>query len=396
METAAQVAVRNSRAVADAVSSARERSRTLRVTATYLLSEEGRKASLLSGGDGRALQQMALTVPAERLHLVNVDAKGVARLKLRPRFEVDAEQRVVFTDSPPTYDVPPTLDDLLRDAARNHQLERAYHAERTAERLKHREAEFDLRAEVAREFLADPARRPAERPRPTRTHCFLILDGGRRLRFDVSLDTGPARDVPVEAYRRVERDRQADRERRRQQWSTDLAVHGEKTRFITAWVAEHGTADQRARHAAGVLPAAEVIEAIADEAFAALSDRPPYVGIDHLRLQAHVRGYPAHRHAVVLPTDLTVTVTNAASVTAGQWKVTELVQGIVPDAEIVVRSHMVSWKKDPNVPGLAAFGVRVTRKIGPFILKREYAAPDDERAGGDGAPAAPNRMLKRR
>ena len=378
METATGFSLRDSQALRDAaVPSVPERSRTLRVAATYLLSEEGRKASLLSGGDGRAEQQMTLVIPAERLHLVNVDAKGVARLKLRPRFEFNAERRVVFTDAPPTYDVPPTPDDLLRDAARNHQLERAYHAERTAERLKQREAEFDLRAEVAREFLADPARRPAKQPKPTRTHCFLILDGGRRLRFDVSLDSGPAKDIPAEAYRRVEHDRKADRERRRQQWSTDFAAHGAKKRFITAWVAEYGTPDQQARHAAGVLPAEEVIEAIADEAFAALRDRPRYAGIDHTRLQAYVRGYPPYRNAVVLPTDLAVSVTNAASVTAAQWTCAELIKAMMSDAEIVVRSHAVGWKSDPNLPPLMAFGVRVTRKIGPFILKREYAMADD-------------------
>ncbi len=378
METAARFVLRDSRAVSDAVASpASERDRTLRVSATYALSEEGRKASLLSGGDGRAVQQVTLNVPAERLHLVKVDEKGVARLKLRPRFEVDTDQHVVITDSLPTYDVPPTLDDLLREAARNHQLERAYHAERAAQRLKQREVDSDLRATVAREFLADPARRAAERPRATSTHCFLILDGGRRLRFDVSLDTGLAREVPLEAYRRLQRDRQAERERRRQQWSSDLAVHDEKKRFIGAWIAEHGTHDQKARHAAGVLPIEEVVHAIADQAFAVLDDRPRYVGIDHVRLQAHVRRISAHRHAVLTSGDIAVSITKAASVTAEQWKFVELIQKIVPDAEIVVRSHVVGWKKDPHVPALTAFGIRVTRKIGPFILKREFAAPDD-------------------
>src|SRR5881398_721919 len=57
-------------------------SRTLAVTATYLLSEEGRKASLLTGGDGRAVQELMIEVPANRLHLVSVDSNGVARLKL--------------------------------------------------------------------------------------------------------------------------------------------------------------------------------------------------------------------------------------------------------------------------------------------------------------------------
>ena len=77
----------------------------LAVTVTYLLSEEGRKASLLAGGNGRALQEVTIQVPANRLHLVTVDANGRAHLKLRPRFELNAEQRVVKIDALPAYDV---------------------------------------------------------------------------------------------------------------------------------------------------------------------------------------------------------------------------------------------------------------------------------------------------
>jgi hypothetical protein len=377
METAARFPLRDADTPSDTVvSSVPERGLALRVTATYLLSEEGRKASLLSGGDGRALQQITITVPAGRLHLVNVDAKGVARLRIRPRFEFDVDQRVVVTDSPPTYDAPPTLDDLLRDAARNHQLERAYRGERAAERAKHREVNFELRAEAAREFLADPTRRAAERPRPTPTHCFLIIDGGRRLRFDVSLDAGPAREVPAEAYRRLERDRRADRDRRRQQLTTDLAVHTEKKRFIAEWIAGHGTADQKSRHAAGVLPIEEVTQAIADETFAGLNQLPQYVGIDHVRLQAHVREFRVHRNVTLTSADVAVTVTKAPTVTAAQWKIVQHISELVPDAEIMVRAHMIGWKRDASVPALTAFGARVTLKVGPFILKREYAAPD--------------------
>ena len=67
--------------------------RTLAVTATFLLSEEGRKASLLEGGNGRAAQEIIVEIPANRLHLVSVDGNGIARLKLRPRYQRDEEQR---------------------------------------------------------------------------------------------------------------------------------------------------------------------------------------------------------------------------------------------------------------------------------------------------------------
>ena len=47
------------------------------MTADYRLSEAGRKASLLSGGNGRAEQRVKVAVPLTRLHLVHVDANGV-------------------------------------------------------------------------------------------------------------------------------------------------------------------------------------------------------------------------------------------------------------------------------------------------------------------------------
>ena len=50
--------------------------RALTATAIYGLSEAGRKASLLAGGNGRAVQQIHVQVPANRLHLVNVSARG--------------------------------------------------------------------------------------------------------------------------------------------------------------------------------------------------------------------------------------------------------------------------------------------------------------------------------
>ena len=247
METAARFASKHMEPVGDAlVPVPPERERALRVTVTYQLSEQGRKASLLAGGDGRAVQQITVTVPAARLHLVSVDPKGVARLKLRPSFELDAQQRVIIKDTPPTYDAPPTPDDLFREAARNHQLERAYHLERSAEKAKHREVDVDLRTEVARAFLNDRTQRAVERPTPAPTHCFLVAESGRRLRFDVRLDEGSARDVPPEAYRRFTADLRARRERGRQQRCMDATQYDGKRQFIAEWIRTHGTSDQQA------------------------------------------------------------------------------------------------------------------------------------------------------
>ena len=125
MDTVTRFVDRQAGSLSAAMTPVTEAARTLSATASYLLSEDGRKASLLSGGDGRSLQQITLQVPSNRLHLVSVDRQGVARLKLRPRFERDTNG-IVRIDTAPTYDAPPTVEELYRAAAKNHELEAAY------------------------------------------------------------------------------------------------------------------------------------------------------------------------------------------------------------------------------------------------------------------------------
>jgi hypothetical protein len=143
------------------------------VTATYFLSEAGRKASLLAGGNGRSVQRIEIAVPANRLHLVSVNRRGVARLKLQSRYELTADQRLACIDAPPAYDAPPTVEDLLRAAARNHQLESAFDAERTAAQTKRSEADRARRSEITLAFLRDDSQRAVIHPRPHRSAVIL-------------------------------------------------------------------------------------------------------------------------------------------------------------------------------------------------------------------------------
>jgi hypothetical protein len=99
---------------------------TLTVQAAFTLSQNGRKASLLDGGNGRADQMVDVAVPKHRLHLITVDADGHARLKLRPRYDTQPDGRIVKIDAAPVYDRPPTLDELFLAAAKNHELEAAF------------------------------------------------------------------------------------------------------------------------------------------------------------------------------------------------------------------------------------------------------------------------------
>jgi hypothetical protein len=347
----------------------------LAVTVTYLLSEDGRKASLLAGGNGRALQEVTIQVPANRLHLVTVDANGRAHLNLRPRFELNAEQHVVRIDALPAYDVPPTVDDLFREAGRNHQLEHAFHAERSAARRAQHEADQQRREDVAGSFLADPTQRAMRRPSPSPQRCFIDTPDGRLL-FDVRRDQGSARLVPPEAFQRWRADLRAREEWRQRETAAQIAAHAHKKQVIADWVAQYGSAHQQARHAAGVLPTQEVIEAMTEQAFQAGSGFERYAFDGAIRLQQRLRQLPHYADATVTPSHVTIFNTDAVKATEAQWALVQELQRVFPDATVVLREHRISWKDDVNAPSLTMYGVIVTRKVGPFDLRREYAAPD--------------------
>ena len=347
----------------------------LSVTAVYNLSEAGRKASLLAGGDGRGRQQLSVQVPTTRLHLVAVDVNGVARLKLQPRFELAADQRVVRHDNPPAYDVPPTIEDLFKDAARNHELERAYRTERTASRNDRRDADRDRRSQVAQGFFADPAQRAMVHPVPTPTRCFLATAGGRVM-FDASSDIGPARELPLEAHRRFRADLRARKERNLKLRAEQQALHEQKKRVIGEWAVTRATDEQRSRQEAGLLPVEEVIEALTEEAFSGLNGQPRYEMDGAARLQTHLRAATGRADLVVGPADLQVAGVDATSATSGQWAVVRQLKAELPDADVTLREHRLSWRRDPAQPGLTVFGALVTRQVGPFIVRREFAVPE--------------------
>lgn len=348
--------------------------RTLAVAATYVLSEEGRKALLLAGGDGRAVQELTVEVPANRLHLVTVDANGVARLKLRPRYEMNGEQHVVRIDAPPTYDSPPQVEDLFRDAARNHQLEQAFETERRAAKARRRETDRERRVQLAAAFLDDSARRALAHPPPTPRRCYLATDRGPVL-FEVATDEGAARDVPPEAHRRFRADLRARREENLQRRAEQLALHEKKKRFVAEWIAVHGTPDQQARQAAGVLPIEEAIEAMTDHAFGALADQPRYLHDGVERLQEHLRRVRQYSDAVLTQPELFVTSADAKQMTAAQWALVQEIRKSLPEATVTLRVHKLAWKRDAQAPMLTLFGVLVTSQFGPLTVRREYAAP---------------------
>lgn len=347
--------------------------KSLSATATFILSEEGRKVSLLAGGDGKAVQAVALDVPASRLHLVAVDRQGVARLRLRPRFELDANQRVVRLDSPPAFDAPPAPEDLLRLAARNHELEQTYHSARTAAALTRQDAQRELRERVAQAFLADPAQRALSHPPPTQRSCVVEAEG-RRVAFDASADPVLAKPVAVEATRRFRADQRAKREQNLQERAKQLALHEEKKQFVAEWIAAHGTVEQQTRQAAGVLPMAEAVAAIADHAFVPAADHPVYVRDGSARLQELLRANHGHADAVCRPADVIAETSVQKTATAAQWAVVERLRAAFPGATVTLMAQRLRLRKASELAECREVFVAVAIDFGPVTVRREFRA----------------------
>ena len=356
-----------------------EAARTLSVTADYRLSEAGRKASLLAGGDGRVEQRVKIAVPTTRLHLVHVDGNGVARLKLRPQFKLNPDQRIVKIKLAPVYDYPPTIDELFQDAARNHEFERTYHAQRAASQTTQRQTYDEWRNQVALNFLGDSNRRAVVYPAPTARRCQIMTERGA-VHFDARRDPGALKQVPVEAFRRFDADIRMRHARGAEQRAQNEAVHVDKQEMMRAWVETHGSSDQRQRLHAGVFPFDEYLDAVTDETFRSLAHLELYRHDGVVRLQAHWREVGSQSQVVVTPGELTVTTRPLPTATPDQWALMQEIHAALGDANVQLRERSLGSRRHPDAPKLKLVTALVTTKVGPLLVRREfhvpYAAPD--------------------
>ena len=119
------------------------------------------------------------------------------------------------------------------------------------------------------------------------------------------------------------------------------------------------------------------IHEAADEAFAPLNGRPVYIRDGASRLQTYLRQLPTYADVVVTAADLTIFSGNAETATTDQWNLIQEFRAIVPDSDVKLRAHKLALRHQPDAPSLTLFGVRVTHRVGPFTLQREYATQDD-------------------
>ena len=131
-----------------------------------------------------------------------------------------------------------------------------------------------------------------------------------------------------------------------------------------------------------MLPMDEAIEGITDQAFAANGQLPLYTRDGAERLQQFLRESTGLVDTVVGPPDVTVRSSHAVKATAAQWAIVQH-EGRVPDANVVLREHVLSSKRHQDSGSLTLFGVLVTKRHGPFVLRREYVVDESTAARAD-------------
>jgi len=78
---------------------------------------------------------------------------------------------------------------------------------------------------------------------------------------------------------------------------------------------------------------------------------------------------------VVAPSELAIAGLSATDASAAEWAVMQQLKSRLPDADVTLREHRLSWRRDPTLPGISLYGVLATRRVGPFVLRREFAVP---------------------
>ena len=163
---------------------------------------------------------------------------------------------------------------------------------------------------------------------------------------------------------REEAEREAEEARKK---AEKKAAAERRTAQLSAWIAEHGTDNQRGRLAEGVLPETEIVDAIREQVFAPLAGEPRYVKLTAVDVRAECTSEDE-----IDPHEVAFNVTPKETLTAAEYDRLIDLRKLMPGAEITVRSHN-GWCKESNCEAdIYRTSYRVKITLGELELSREY------------------------
>lgn len=153
------------------------------------------------------------------------------------------------------------------------------------------------------------------------------------------------------------------------QATTRLADALTTAAVLGQFLAAHGTDNQRARHAAGVLPLDELLDALREHVFAPLADVPRYEKLRAGDLECDECGEHAD--------DPSFSTCEPKAVSPEAWDTCQTIRQHMPDAVVTFRRHEGEWdcgcREHPLVTA-ERMAIRVEIALGSLSLSREYAA----------------------
>lgn len=172
---------------------------------------------------------------------------------------------------------------------------------------------------------------------------------------------------------RVQAEREAAAKQARElaeQARAEKRVERDKRRAsqISAWVSEHGTPNQQARHNRNMLPESEVLDAMRNEAFSALGEIPRYQRItdDEMRAECGDEYDSGCEYSANTITELT----------AEQFDLLTKIESSIPRAVVEFREHVgyLVGRDEADDPDVRRISAHVTVNVGEFEFTREFAA----------------------
>lgn len=310
---------------------------------SYLLSEQGRRESLRQGGNGRMLQEFDTVVPQPDLDAFAVSEDGVVTLNLAGYFhpfpgDHDFEapaKKAHWVNGPSSdsemlqWDIVPSWEDLVAAGRRIKESNELWAAAA--------EESENQKEQVAKAFLDNPLARASSLERD-----YVVIDGTRFKIFEA---------VAIEAKNRHAADHEELKKANRAQ--------------LGEWIARHGTDNQRARLAAGLLPWDEAYESAECAFFEPLKRFPRYERFD-----------PANVCKCMDQCEVKFKSLDAAELSAEEWEQFAQIKAAAPDAEFRIREHRAECDslEEPEIRR----AVVVKFNLGSVPFKRQFALTNGE------------------
>lgn len=151
----------------------------------------------------------------------------------------------------------------------------------------------------------------------------------------------------------------------------EAASAAAKAEQIELWINSKGTESQKARYKRGILDTTEIVDAMRDEAFAPLGDKPRYVKITRSELFESYGFYDEHEDT------LSCSVEEAENVSDDEFKVLQEFERLIPDATVTVMGHFCALsgtsQDEDDLHAIGRRSIKVETVVGEFNFSREYA-----------------------